>query len=180
VNDVLVLGSRIVLGGYLAAHGAQKLFGVLEGPGLEKAAAGFEHLGLTPGKPMVGLAGGAELVGGTLIATGAAHPLGPIAVSGAMTVASLVHAPNGPFSQKGGYELAATNLAFAAALAAMGTGRYAIGGRLPGKVTAVLLAGAAALTGVSAAKVLRKRRQPPPAAEPAPSADGEVREAAAD
>ena len=125
MNHVLALAARGVLGGYLGVHGAQKLFGVFDGPGLTKAGAGFEHLGLTPGKPMAALAGGSELVGGALIATGALHPLGPIAAAGTMIVATVVHAPQGPLSQKGGYELAATNLGFAVLLAALGaTGQF--------------------------------------------------------
>jgi putative oxidoreductase len=161
VKDLLALAARGVLGGYLAVHGAQKLFGMFDGPGLEKAGAGFEHLGLTPGQPMAALAGASELVGGTLIAAGALHPLGPIAASGTMIVATVVHAPNGPLSQKGGYELAATNLAFAAVVAALGSGRYAVGGHLPAKATALVSGVAAALTGMSVVKVLRKRRPPP-------------------
>ena len=164
MKDALLLVSRGVLGGYLAIHGAQKLFGAFEGPGLEQAGAGFEHLGLTPGREMAALAGAAELGGGALVVAGAAYPLGPIAIAGSMSVATIVHAPNGPMSQKGGYELAATNLAFALALAAVGPGRYAIGAHLHPKLSTVVLAGAAGLSGFAISKVLRKRRAPVPAA----------------
>ena len=159
MKDLLALAARGVLGGYLAVHGAQKLFGVFGGAGLDKTGAGFEHLGLTPGTPMAALAGGSELVGGTLIAIGALHPLGPIAVSGTMIVATVVHAPNGPLSQKGGYELALTNLGFAALVAAVGPGRHALGGHLPSNATAVVGGIAAGLTGIAIVKVVRKRRQ---------------------
>jgi putative oxidoreductase len=174
MKDLLALAARGVLGGYLAVHGAQKLFGLFDGPGLDKAGAGFEHIGLTPGKPMAALAGASELIGGTLIAAGALHPLGPIAVSGTMIVATVVHAPNGPLSQKGGYELAATNLGFAALVAALGPGRHALGGHLPAKAAGVVAGVAAGLTGMSIVKVVRKRRQPPAAtaATPAPAAAG--------
>ena len=174
MNHVLALAARGVLGGYLGVHGAQKLFGVFDGPGLTKAGAGFEHLGLTPGKPMAALAGGSELVGGALIATGALHPLGPIAAAGTMIVATVVHAPQGPLSQKGGYELAATNLGFAVLLAALGPGRHAVGGHLPAKATAVVAVVAAGLTGMSVVKVLGKRRRPATATTvaPAPAAAG--------
>jgi putative oxidoreductase len=159
MKDLLALAARGVLGGYLAVHGAQKLFGVFGGAGLDKTGAGFEHLGLTPGTPMAAFAGGSELVGGTLIAIGALHPLGPIAVSGTMIVATVVHAPNGPLSQKGGYELALTNLGFAALVAAVGPGRHAVGGHLPSNATAVVGGIAAGLTGVAIVKVVRRRRQ---------------------
>src|SRR4051812_38009653 len=92
----LAVGARAVLGGYLAVHGAQKLFGVLGGHGLEATAAGFESMGLTPGREMALLAGGSELLGGVLTATGVADPLGPITIAGAMVVASAVHRPGGP------------------------------------------------------------------------------------
>src|SRR5260221_13072478 len=44
MHDSAVLGLRLALGGYLAVHGAQKLFGSFDGPGLDQAAAGFEYL----------------------------------------------------------------------------------------------------------------------------------------
>ena len=34
IRDITLLASRAVLGGYLAAHGAQKLFGTFGGHGL--------------------------------------------------------------------------------------------------------------------------------------------------
>ena len=49
MRDAALLGTRLVLGSYLAVHGAQKLFGTFGGPGLEKAGAGFHHIGLRPG-----------------------------------------------------------------------------------------------------------------------------------
>ena len=41
-----------MVGGYMAAHGAQKLFGAFGGYGLEGTAGFFEALGLRPGKEM--------------------------------------------------------------------------------------------------------------------------------
>jgi hypothetical protein len=59
---------------HVAVHGAQKLFGAFGGPGLEKTAAGFERIGLAPGRQMAALAGAAELAGGLLTVAGAADP----------------------------------------------------------------------------------------------------------
>src|SRR6202171_5731120 len=139
MNDSALLGLRLTLGGYLAAHGAQKLFGSLDGPGLDKAGAGFEHLGLKPGKAFAALAGGSELAGGILTALGAAHPVGPLAVAGAMSVASPGHVDKAPMLSKGGFELPAGYLAAALALTSSGPGRYSVdrltGFRLPKGLT---------------------------------------------
>ena len=144
----LITAGRVVLGGYLAAHGAQKLFGAFDGPGLDLAAQGFGAMGLKPPREMAALAGGSEIVGGVLTATGVADPLGPLMIAGSMTVATAVHRKSGPFAAKGGYEMALTNLAFAGALAAAG-GHHRLTKPLPKAAAAVLGAGAAALTGLS-------------------------------
>jgi putative oxidoreductase len=173
LKDVGLLGARVVLGGYLAAHGAQKLFGAFEGPGLEAAAGGFHSMGLTPGREMALLAAGSELTGGILTAAGVADPVGPVALAGAMSVASVVHGPAGPFSAKGGYELTLTNLAAAVALAAAGPGRYRLSPPAPKVVArgAVLVGGA--LTGWSIWKLTTARR----AADTATAPDDAVEEA---
>ena len=57
MRHVGLLVARIVFGGYLFVHGAQKLFGWFEGPGLEKTGAGFEARGMRPGKVMAAVAG---------------------------------------------------------------------------------------------------------------------------
>jgi putative oxidoreductase len=154
---------RTVLGGYLAVHGAQKLFGAFGGHGLDATAAGFESLGLTPGKQMAMLAGAAELGGGVLTATGIADPLGPISIAGAMAVATAVHRKQGPLSANGGFELPLTYLAFATVLAVADIEAGHVGPRLPKKLTALVALGAAGLSGYSLAKLLKG---PAPAAEP--------------
>jgi len=162
MRDAALLSLRLTLGGYLAAHGAQKLFGSLDGPGLDKAAVGFEHLGLKPGKAFAALAGGSEFVGGILTAAGAVEPVGPISIGGAMLVASVTHADKGPFGQKGGFELPASFLAASVALAGTGPGRYSFDGvtglRLPKSLTRLAVLGAVALTGYSAAQVVKTKR----------------------
>ncbi|MFY9929490.1 MAG: DoxX family protein, partial [Streptosporangiaceae bacterium] len=130
-NDVALLGTRLVLGSYLAVHGAQKLFGIFGGPGLEKAGAGFHRIGLRPGRTMAVAAGVTELAGGVLTAAGAADPAGPLAIIGAMSVAATTHRANGPLSSRGGFELPLTNLAAATALLAAGPGRFRLSPPLP-------------------------------------------------
>lgn len=95
-RDLLILATRTVVGGYLAAHGAQKLFGAFGGPGMDATVAGFRRLGLRPAPLTARVAAISEFGGGVLTAAGAAHPLGPITISGAMTVASVTHRAKGP------------------------------------------------------------------------------------
>lgn len=158
-RDAALLASRSVLGGYLAAHGAQKLFGAFGGRGIEATAAGFERLGLRPGAVFARVAAASELGGGLLTAAGAAHPIGPVALAGTMAVASSTHRANGAFAAKGGFELPLTNFAAAVALAVTGPGRLSVdgltGARLPRSLTRLAVAGAVATSMASLAMVLR-------------------------
>jgi putative oxidoreductase len=165
MRHVTLLVTRLVLGAYMIVHGAQKLFGAFGGPGLDTAGKGFAAMGLTPGKPNAALAGVSELGGGVLMATGALDPLGPMAIAGAMTVASAVHRKGGPLSAKGGFELPLTNLALAGLIAATGPGRLAVGRRLPGKHTLIAALGAGALTGYLLTKLVRAQERQAAAAK---------------
>ena len=49
-GDLGLLALRVGIGGAVAAHGAQKLFGRIGGAGLERTGATFERLGFRPGK----------------------------------------------------------------------------------------------------------------------------------
>lgn len=154
MRDLGLLAARTVVGGYLAAHGAQKLFGVLGGHGIEGTGNHFASIGLTPGKEMAMLAGGSELAGGVLTAAGAAHPLGPVALTGAMATATVVHRRGGPFAANGGFELPLTNLAAALGLALAGPGAIRLGPKLPARLAMVTTIGAAALTAYAVQKLL--------------------------
>jgi putative oxidoreductase len=167
MRDILKLFARLVLGAYMVVHGSQKLFGAFGGPGLDTAGAGFEAMGLKPGKHMAMIASATELGGGVLTATGLADPLGPMMIMGAMTVAAVSHRAKGPLAAKGGFELPLTNLASAALAAADGPGRFAINRPLPKKLTLLAAAGGTALAGVSVAMLLKP---PAPAAAEAPEA----------
>jgi putative oxidoreductase len=179
MRDVMLLGTGLVLGSYLAVHGAQKLFGAFGGPGLERAGAGFERIGLTPGKPMAALAGATELGGGLLTVAGVADPAGPLAIIGAMTVASATHRASGPLAANRGFELPLTNLAAAAALAAAGPGRFRIGPPLSRRLTTAAVAGGGVMAAASLAKMLTSARGQA-AAPPGPAAVSSPAQAAAD
>jgi len=157
--------ARGVLGGYLAVHGAQKLFGAFGGHGLEVTGQGFESMGLSPGRQMATLAGVGEFAGGILTATGIADPLGPVAIASAMAVATTVHRKAGPMAASGGFELPLTYLAFAVFAASAGSGGHKIGPRLPNRLAAAVVVGAAAASALSIAKILQASRAQQPAEE---------------
>jgi putative oxidoreductase len=165
MRSIGLLITRVIFGSYLAVHGAQKLFGSFGGHGLEATGAGFESMGLKPGKLMAGVAGASELGGGILTATGIADPLGPLAIAGTMVVASTVHRKQGPLSTGGGYELPLTNFAVAVALLAAGPGALRLGPHLSKSATRLAVVGGAALAAVSLSQLLRA--QPVPVAEEA-------------
>ena len=173
-RDLALLSSRLVLGGYLIAHGAQKLFGSFGGHGIDATSAGFDRLGLTPGSVFARVAGVSELGGGALVALGAADPLGPVALAGAMAVASATHLDKGPFAAKSGYELPLTNLATALGLWVTGPGALSVdrltGFTLRPSLRRAVIAGALASSAYSLSKVLQARRDAAVALEAEPAA----------
>lgn len=155
MKDLGLLILRGTTGGLLAGHGAQKLFGAFDGPGLEGTAAMLESLEVHPGRVWAPLAGLAELGGGALTALGLLNPLGPLGVIAAMTMATFTaHRGKPIWVTTGGAELPLTNAAGALAVALAGPGRYsldtALGLRLPHAVVAlaVVAAGAGVMAGL--------------------------------
>ena len=57
MRSIGLLITRVIFGSYLAVHGAQKLFGSFGGHGLDATGAGFEAMGMKPGKVMATIAG---------------------------------------------------------------------------------------------------------------------------
>jgi putative oxidoreductase len=124
-----LLALRLVAGLTFAGHGAQKLFGVFGGAGLEKTAAGFDRMGLRPGKLHAPLAGGAELFGGLALALGLLTPFAAAALVGVMTAAVIaVHLRNGFWNTNGGFEFNLVLAAAVFALAAVGAGAWSLDG----------------------------------------------------
>ncbi|MFZ0170235.1 MAG: DoxX family protein [Acidimicrobiales bacterium] len=158
-----LLIARLVLGGYLAVHGAQKLFGSFGGRGLDGTGAAFDSLGLRPGRVMAGLAGASEFGGGLLTASGIAFPLGPLVLIGTMAVAATTHRAKGPLAAGGGFELPLTNLAAAAALAAAGPGTLRLGPHLSPRLARRAALGGVVLAGVSIYQLLSARPAEAPA-----------------
>ena len=129
--DAGLLLLRLAVGLGIAAHGAQKLFGFFDGPGLAGAAKGFESMGFAPGMLFASMAGSAELIGGLLIAVGLLGVIGPALVTGVMLVAVVtVHLTSGFFASGNGYELPLMYTVMALGLAFIGFGRYALDTKL--------------------------------------------------
>ena len=85
--DLALLVLRLVVGLLFVGHGAQKLFGVFGGGGLEGTAGMFDSIGLRPGWLHARAAGTAEFLGGALIALGLFTPFAAAALIAVMTVA---------------------------------------------------------------------------------------------
>jgi putative oxidoreductase len=136
MGNLAALILRLVLGGLMAGHGAQKLFGSFGGPGLEGTSGFMEMLGLKPGRPWAWLAALSEFGGGVLTLLGFLNPLGPIGVIGSMAMATITaHGGKPIWVTEGGAELPVTNIAAATALMLNGPGKLsldsALGIRLP-------------------------------------------------
>lgn len=123
--DLLLI--RVVLGGIMAAHGAQKLFGWFGGQGLAGTGGWLESMGFKPARLHAKVNGLAEFGGGILLAFGLLTPLGAAAVAGVMFVAIVtVHWSNGFFNSSGGYEFNLLIVATSIALAITGPGDISI------------------------------------------------------
>jgi putative oxidoreductase len=150
---------RLGIGLIIAAHGAQKLFGVWGGPGMAKWTQSVQRLRIRPAQPWAWIAALSEFGGGLLLALGLLSPLGGLAIIGAMLVAiATVHLVKGFWAGKGGYEFNLSLIVGAAALAFTGPGPYsvdsALGIHLPEPVS--LIVGTIALiAGVSATLLSR-------------------------
>ena len=117
--EIGLLLIRLVIGGIIAAHGAQKLFGWFGGYGIAGTGGWLESMGFRPGRIQAVVSGLSEFGGGLLLALGFLTPLGAAAIAGVMLVAIVsVHLSKGFFNGDGGYEfnlvlaLGALGLAF--------------------------------------------------------------------
>jgi len=96
---------RLVLGLTLAAHGAQKLFGWFEGPGLAGFATNLEDLGVRPGRIWAVVSAVVEFGGGLLVALGLLTPVAALFLVGDLLIAILtVHLTRGFWNHNGGFE----------------------------------------------------------------------------
>lgn len=117
---------RLALGSVFIGHGAQKLFGVWGGNGLQATAGFFENsLHLKPGMLWASLAGGGEFFGGIALLLGLATRFFGLVQAIIMAVAIYtVH--NSAFLGKGGMEYALTLLLVSLALVISGGGALSV------------------------------------------------------
>jgi len=121
------LSLRVPIGLILMAHGAQKLFAMFGGYGLEGTGQWMETLGLTPGYLMALMAGSAEFFGGMMIVLGLLTRVSALLITITMLVAIFaVHINNGLFISSNGYEYALALLAVSVSLGFSGAGRYSL------------------------------------------------------
>ncbi len=122
-----LLGLRLVVGGLLFGHGAQKLFGWFGGYGLAGTSGFFGgQLRLRPATFWTALAGLSELGGGLLFAAGLLSPLGSLGIIAAMLMAIiLVHWPR-LWATDNGSEYPLVLLTAAAAVGILGPGAYSL------------------------------------------------------
>jgi len=168
--DLALLVLRLVVGLLFVGHGAQKLFGVFGGGGLEGTAGMFDNIGLQPGWLHARAAGTAEFLGGALIALGLFTPFAAAALIGVMTTAVItVHARNGIWNTNQGYEFNVVLSAAVFALAGIGAGAWsldnAFGFDLNGAIWAIGALAVGIIGGVGTAILGRisAQREPHPA-----------------
>ena len=172
MRDIGLLILRLTMGGLLAGHGSQKLFGWFSGPGLKGTAGWLESLGLQPGTPWATVAAASEFGGGTLTALGLLHPLGPIGTMGGMVMATAkAHWGKPIWATQGGAELPVINLAIALALTLTGPGRFSLDQVLGIRLPRVLVVAVAIVEAVLVIIGIMSRPTPAPTPAPAPQVE---------
>ncbi len=180
MKNLALLILRVTVGALMAGHGAQKLFGWLDGPGLAGTGGWLGSMGLHPRKPYAIAAGASEFGGGVLTALGFLNPLGPLRAIGAMSMAiATVHWNKPIWSSSGGAELPVINAAAFLAIGIAGSGAYSLdnlfGIKLP---RFLLIPGLLAVAGTVAYSVNAIAQQPKAAPEEAAGGESQAGEEA--
>ncbi|MCS7034590.1 MAG: DoxX family protein [Phycisphaerae bacterium] len=124
--ELSLLIVRVITGVIFAAHGAQKLFGWFDGPGLRKTV---EMMGVGPLAYLVMIGeffGGLGLIFGFLTRFSAASLI--VIMIGAI---AMVHGKHGFFLQNQGFEYNLALIGLCAPILLAGPGRFSVGRLLP-------------------------------------------------
>ncbi|HEV7461697.1 MAG TPA: DoxX family protein [Solirubrobacteraceae bacterium] len=125
--NIGLLVVRIIVGLLFVGHGAQKLFGVAGGHGLNGTGQFFDAMGMRPGKLNAFAAGAAEFAAGILLVLGLLTPVAAALVTAVMVVAiATVHLSKGIWVSDGGFELNLVYIAVVFALAGVGAGDWSL------------------------------------------------------
>lgn len=126
-TDLAFAVVRAVVGLIVAAHGAQKVFGVWGGTGLGGWIQAMARMGVRPPTVWGYLTAGAELIGGIELAVGLLVPVVAAVVTMQMTVAiQRAHWAKGFWNGKGGIEFPLVLATVAAACGIADPGAYSL------------------------------------------------------
>jgi putative oxidoreductase len=130
-NAIAPLVLRVGTGLALMPHGAQKLFGLFGGYGLQGTGQWMDSIGLHPGVLMAGLAGSAEFFGGIALVLGLlTRPAAAVTAFTMLIAIFSVHIGNGFFMANNGFEYAYVLLVVTLSLMVSGGGQYSVDSKL--------------------------------------------------
>lgn len=125
-TDIALLLLRGVSGSVFAFHGAQKLFGLFGGPGLNGFAGYLGSIGIPFPMANAWLAAGAEFFGGLALILGVRVGLAAVPLVITMLVACFALRAHGFDAQKGGFEFPLTLAVVTTSIGLLGAGRFAV------------------------------------------------------
>ena len=118
---------RLALGLTVAAHGAQKLFGWFDGPGLKGFATTLEELNVRPGRFWAVVSAAVEFGGGLLVALGLLTPVAALFIVGDLLIAILtIHLTRGFWNHDGGFEYPLALIGGLVAVSLVGPGAWSL------------------------------------------------------
>ena len=123
-DDIARLLLRSIAGAVFTFHGAQKLFGLFGGPGVNGFASYLDSLGIPVPLAIAYLAARGEFCGGLALLAGVGVGLASVPLGITMLVACFALRAGGFDAQKGGFEFPLTLAVLTAAVGLLGSGRY--------------------------------------------------------
>ena len=129
LQDVAILLARIGIGVVFVAHGWQKFFTL----GLGTVGEQFAAFGVPQPHVTAAIVAGVELIAGVALIAGILTPLAGVLLGVTMAGAFyFVHATNGPFVTRDGWELVVALGVGALLIAGVGAGRFSVDRALGG------------------------------------------------